>query len=26
MLEQPEGVVRPLLGKLGANLQVVIND
>jgi ATP-dependent Clp protease ATP-binding subunit ClpB len=26
MLEQPEGVVRPLLGKLGANLQVVLND
>src|ERR671938_40213 len=26
MLEQPEGVVRPLLGKLGANLQVVMND
>src|ERR671926_642079 len=26
MLEQPEGVVRPLLGKLGANLQVVVND
>jgi ATP-dependent Clp protease ATP-binding subunit ClpB len=26
MLEQPEGIVRPVLGKLGANLQVVIND
>ncbi len=26
MLEQPEGVVRPILGKLGANLQVVTND
>jgi len=26
MLEQPEGVVRPVLGKLGANLQVVVND
>jgi ATP-dependent Clp protease ATP-binding subunit ClpB len=26
MLEQPEGVVRPLLGKLGANLQVILND
>ncbi|MDQ3586288.1 MAG: ATP-dependent chaperone ClpB [Acidobacteriota bacterium] len=26
MLEQPEGVVRPILGKLGANLQVVLND
>ncbi|HLL71971.1 MAG TPA: ATP-dependent chaperone ClpB [Pyrinomonadaceae bacterium] len=26
MLEQPEGIVRPLLGKLGANLQVVLND
>ena len=26
MLEQPEGIVRPLLGKLGANVQVVIND
>ena len=26
MLEQAEGVVRPLLGKLGANLQVVVND
>src|ERR687890_1471802 len=26
MLEQPEGVVRPLLGKLGANVQVVLND
>jgi ATP-dependent Clp protease ATP-binding subunit ClpB len=26
MLEQPEGVVRPILGKLGANAQVVLND
>src|SRR6058998_539171 len=26
MLEQPEGIVRPLLGKLGANIQVVKND
>src|SRR5215211_9383259 len=26
MLEQPEGVVRPVLGKLGANLQVILND
>src|SRR5918912_110204 len=26
MLEQPEGIVRPVLGKLGANLQVVLND
>jgi ATP-dependent Clp protease ATP-binding subunit ClpB len=26
MLEQSEGVVRPLLGKLGANVQVVLND
>jgi ATP-dependent Clp protease ATP-binding subunit ClpB len=26
MFEQPEGVVRPLLGKLGANMQVVLND
>src|ERR671914_2006718 len=26
MLEQPEGVVRPVLGKIGANVQVVIND
>src|SRR5882724_11608205 len=26
MLEQPEGIVRPLLGKLGANMQVVLND
>src|SRR5215831_18342385 len=26
MLEQPEGIVRPLLGKLGANIQVVTND
>ncbi|HWS53563.1 MAG TPA: ATP-dependent chaperone ClpB [Pyrinomonadaceae bacterium] len=26
MLEQPEGVVRPILGKLGANVQVVVND
>jgi len=26
MLEQPEGIVRPLLGKLGANVQVMLND
>jgi ATP-dependent Clp protease ATP-binding subunit ClpB len=26
MLEQSEGVVRPVLGKLGANVQVVVND
>jgi ATP-dependent Clp protease ATP-binding subunit ClpB len=26
MLEQPEGIVRPLLGKLGVNVQVVQND
>src|SRR5918998_1316693 len=26
MLEQPEGIVRPVLGKIGANVQVVIND
>src|ERR687886_2258939 len=26
LLEQPEGIVRPILGKLGANLQVVVND
>src|SRR5260370_21935446 len=26
MFEQPEGIVRPLLGKLGANAQVIIND
>src|ERR1700693_2683027 len=26
MLEQPEGIVRPLLGRLGANVQVVLND
>ena len=26
MLEQTEGIVRPLLGKLGANVQVVLND
>src|ERR671916_3317743 len=26
MLEQPEGTVRPLLGKLGANVQVILND
>src|SRR5215510_14960549 len=26
MLEQPEGIVRPLLGKLGANIQVIKND
>jgi len=26
MLEQPEGVIRPMLGKLGANVQVVLSD
>src|SRR5947199_1377193 len=26
MLDQPEGIVRPLLGKLGANVQVVKSD
>ncbi|MDX6405888.1 MAG: ATP-dependent Clp protease ATP-binding subunit ClpB [Blastocatellia bacterium] len=26
MIEQPEGIVRPLLGKLGANVQVVLSD
>jgi ATP-dependent Clp protease ATP-binding subunit ClpB len=26
MLEQPEGIVRPVLGKLGVNVQVVMND
>jgi ATP-dependent Clp protease ATP-binding subunit ClpB len=26
MLEQPEGTVRPILGKLGVNVQVVLND
>jgi ATP-dependent Clp protease ATP-binding subunit ClpB len=26
MLEQSEGVLRPVLGKLGANVQVVLND
>jgi ATP-dependent Clp protease ATP-binding subunit ClpB len=26
MLEQPEGIVRPILGKLGTNLAVVLND
>jgi len=26
MLEQPEGIVRPILGKLGANVSVVLND
>ncbi len=26
MLEQAEGTVRPILGKLGANVQVVLND
>jgi ATP-dependent Clp protease ATP-binding subunit ClpB len=26
MLEQAEGIVRPVLGKLGANVQVVVND
>src|SRR5688500_10544280 len=26
MLEQPEGIVRPLIGKLGANFAVFLND
>src|SRR5918999_930238 len=26
MIEQPEGIVRPVLGKLGANVQVIVND
>jgi ATP-dependent Clp protease ATP-binding subunit ClpB len=26
MLEHPEGIVRPILGKLGVNVQVVLND
>src|SRR6195256_3276443 len=26
MLEQAEGTVRPVLGKIGANVQVVLND
>ncbi len=26
MLEQPEGIVRPVLGKLGTNVPVVLND
>jgi ATP-dependent Clp protease ATP-binding subunit ClpB len=26
MLDQPEGIVRPLLGKLGANITVIKND
>src|ERR1044072_1218459 len=26
MLAQPEGIVRPVLGKLGANVQVILND
>src|SRR6266568_4420773 len=26
MLDQPEGIVRPLIGKLGANIQVIKND
>ena len=26
LLEQPEGIVRPILGKLGANVAVVLND
>jgi ATP-dependent Clp protease ATP-binding subunit ClpB len=26
MLDQPEGIVRPMLGKLGANVAVVLND
>ena len=26
MLEQPEGTVRPVIGKLGVNMQVILND
>lgn len=26
MLEQPEGIVRPIIGKLGANVAVILND
>ena len=26
MLDQPEGIIRPLLGKLGANVEVIKND
>jgi ATP-dependent Clp protease ATP-binding subunit ClpB len=26
MFEQPEGIVRPILGKLGANVAVILND
>jgi ATP-dependent Clp protease ATP-binding subunit ClpB len=26
MLDQPEGIVRPVLGKLGANVAVILND
>ncbi|HEX7333856.1 MAG TPA: ATP-dependent chaperone ClpB [Pyrinomonadaceae bacterium] len=26
MLEQPEGIVRPIVGKLGANVAVILND
>jgi len=26
MLEQPEGIVRPVLGKLGVNVSVILND
>src|SRR5258705_6713730 len=26
MLDQPEGIVRPILGKLGDNVQVILND
>ena len=26
MLDQPEGIVRPILGKIGTNLAVVLND
>ena len=26
MLEQPEGIVRPVLGKLGVNVPVILND
>src|SRR5215467_8887458 len=26
MLDQPEGIVRPIIGKLGANVAVILND
>ena len=26
MIEQPEGIVRPIVGKLGANVAVILND